>query len=109
MPPSRPTPPPDPAQPAPATEAELSLTTMDGGMGRAPVELQLMALGPEDFVGKYALPSAGTLSIGRGAGAQIDLPDRSVSRQHALLHVGPGPSFLLEDLGSANGTQVGRS
>ena len=26
-----------------------------------------------------------------------------------MLHVGPGPSFLIEDLGSANGTQVGRS
>jgi DNA-binding NtrC family response regulator len=68
-----------------------------------------MVLGPDDFVGKYPLPGSGTVSIGRGTGAQIDLPDRSVSRQHALLHVGPAFNFLLEDLGSANGTQVGRS
>jgi two-component system response regulator AtoC len=91
------------------TEAAIALTTLDGAVGLAPAELQLMVLGPDDFVAKFALPSSGTLSIGRGTGVQVDLPDRSVSRQHAVLHVGPGSSFLIEDLGSANGTQVGRS
>ena len=91
------------------TEAEIALSTMDGSPAPAPSELQLMVLGPDDFVGKYPLPPSGTLTIGRGAGVQIDLPDRSVSRQHAILHVGPGFSFLIEDLGSANGTQVGRA
>jgi two-component system response regulator AtoC len=91
------------------TEAEIAVATLDTGAARASTELQLMLLGPDDFVAKFALPAGGTLSIGRGSGAEVDLPDRSVSRQHARLHVGPGSTFLIEDLGSANGTQVGRS
>jgi two-component system, NtrC family, response regulator AtoC len=83
---------------------------MDAAPPRLPLAaLQLVALGPDDFVGKYQLPVGGSLCIGRGPGVEIDLPDRSVSRQHARLHVGPGPEFFLEDLGSANGTQVGRA
>src|SRR5580704_16483261 len=51
------------------------------------------------------LPSRGAVVIGRGRECDVRIADRSVSRQHARLHVSP---FLrLEDLGSANGTRVG--
>jgi hypothetical protein len=52
----------------------------------------------------YPLPAA-TLTIGRQAGNQIVIDDPMVSRRHARL-TWQGTTFLLEDLGSANGTWV---
>ena len=43
--------------------------------------------------------------IGRGASADLSLPDSGVSRRHASLTLQDG-EWLLEDLGSANGTVV---
>ncbi len=53
---------------------------------------------------KHDLPVSGRLTIGRSAecDVRIDLP--SVSRRHAILHV--GPPLTVEDLGSSNGTRL---
>jgi DNA-binding winged helix-turn-helix (wHTH) protein len=53
---------------------------------------------------RYAL-AAGKTVVGRDPGAAVSLPDASVSRRHAVLHVAP-EQVLIEDLGSKNGTYV---
>lgn len=53
----------------------------------------------------YPLPEGGTVSIGRHANNQIVIDDPMVSRHHARF-IWRDNSFLLEDLGSANGTWV---
>jgi len=53
---------------------------------------------------RFTIPAGATVLIGRTDASEIDLADASVSRRHALLHAGPTP--LLEDLGSYNGTFV---
>ena len=52
----------------------------------------------------YTLPATGQVVIGRGSGADIRVDEASISRKHAVLHL--GPPLRLEDLGSANGTRV---
>lgn len=47
---------------------------------------------------------AGENTVGR-EGADIMLPDKTVSRRHARILVEPSGSVLLEDLGSTNGTK----
>ena len=44
--------------------------------------------------------------VGRES-ADVLLPDKTVSRQHARLDVGEDGTIIIEDLGSTNGTQVG--
>jgi two-component system, NtrC family, response regulator AtoC len=83
-------------------------SVMQAARGRSAPALELVALGPDDSYLRFGLPPEGSLLIGRGMDAKIDLPDQFVSRQHARLHVAPGGSFELEDLGSVNGVQVGR-
>ena len=51
-----------------------------------------------------ALPTTGTLTLGRGDNADIVIDDTTVSRLHARLVL--GDPMLLEDLGSSNGTWV---
>ncbi|WP_437903847.1 sigma 54-interacting transcriptional regulator [Sorangium sp. So ce327] len=51
------------------------------------------------------LPPHGRVVLGRDEGCDVRIDDRSVSRRHAALHV--GPPLRVEDLGSANGTFVG--
>jgi two-component system response regulator AtoC len=51
-----------------------------------------------------SLHESGQVSIGRGEGNDIRIDDASVSRRHAILHL--GPPLRIEDLGSANGTFV---
>ena len=50
------------------------------------------------------LPSSGSLSIGRSSACDIKIDHSSVSRKHAILHV--GAVNKVEDAGSANGTRV---
>ncbi len=52
----------------------------------------------------FLLPT-GDLAVGRVDGNAIVIPDVSVSRQHALLHVSPA-AVVVEDLDSSNGTWV---
>jgi two-component system, NtrC family, response regulator AtoC len=57
--------------------------------------------------GVYAtqtLPVNGSAVLGRAADADVRIEDGSISRQHAILHL--GPPLKIEDLGSANGTWV---
>jgi len=64
---------------------------------------QLLVLGDGD-VTTVALPERGSLRIGRGEDVDVRIDRDSVSRRHAILHVGDG--FAIEDLGSSNGTKV---
>lgn len=52
---------------------------------------------------KYSLV-AGQNTVGRDARSRVVLDDRSVSRRHAVIEI--GPQVLLRDLGSANGIEV---
>lgn len=51
------------------------------------------------------LPDSGEVVIGRSERADVRVDDPSISRLHASLHI--GDTLRIEDLGSANGTQVG--
>ncbi len=46
----------------------------------------------------------GPVSIGRGADSHVFLPDKAVSRKHAVVHVTDDGIWTLEDLGSSNQT-----
>lgn len=50
----------------------------------------------------------GPIYIGRQMGSQVFLPDRSVSRQHAVIYVSADGNWILEDLDSANKTFLNR-
>jgi transcriptional regulator with PAS, ATPase and Fis domain len=50
----------------------------------------------------YELPREGDVTIGRAEGNTVRLDDPSVSRQHAVLRL--GPTIVVEDLGGPNGT-----
>jgi pSer/pThr/pTyr-binding forkhead associated (FHA) protein len=50
------------------------------------------------------LPRSGSLTIGRYHASAIAIDDDTISRFHAVLHI--GPPFEIEDVGSANGTSV---
>lgn len=52
----------------------------------------------------YPLEHGRSLVIGRGADVDVQIDHSSVSRRHAILHV--GDTILIEDLGSSNGTRV---
>jgi hypothetical protein len=69
---------------------------------RAPATLVLMS-GPNE-VKAYPLSGA-QVSIGRSERSDIALADPGVSRNHARI-VREGDDFIVEDLGSTNGTEV---
>jgi len=48
----------------------------------------------------------GPVSIGRGANSNIFLPDRSVSRQHAVIHSTEDGKWTIEDLDSTSKTYL---
>ena len=48
----------------------------------------------------------GPISIGRGANSNIFLPDRSVSRQHAVIQSTEDGKWMIEDLDSASKTYL---
>ena len=48
----------------------------------------------------------GPIYIGRQMGSQVFLPDKSVSRQHAVLYTTKDGSWIVEDLGSSNKTYI---
>jgi len=53
---------------------------------------------------RWALESD-VLTIGRAADCEVTLPERAVSRYHARVYR-HGDRFMIEDLGSKNGTQL---
>ena len=65
--------------------------------------LTLLVVG-ESAVWTHELPDAGTLVLGRGATCDVVIDDETVSRSHAMLHL--GPAMAIEDSGSVNGTRI---
>jgi len=57
-----------------------------------------------DAIRAFDLPAAGEVTIGRDEASTVPIDDPSVSRRHAVLHV--GETLEIEDLGGANGTFV---
>jgi two-component system response regulator AtoC len=53
-----------------------------------------------------SLPVRGHVVVGRGSEADVRVDDPQLSRRHVALKLG-GPTTLLRDLGSLNGTSVG--
>ncbi len=54
---------------------------------------------------EFVLVEGATASIGRSSANDISIPERHVSRQHAVIQYRDGV-FMIADLGSANGTFV---
>jgi len=52
----------------------------------------------------HILPESGSVTIGRGDDNTIQIDDESISRRHAVLHI--GAAMTIEDLGSSNGTKL---
>jgi pSer/pThr/pTyr-binding forkhead associated (FHA) protein len=48
----------------------------------------------------------GPVSIGRGANSHVFLPDKAVSRQHAVIHSTDDGKWTIEDMGSSNKTYL---
>jgi len=97
-----------PAQSGAAAESAGPLTAMlpgevRQGRVRAPASMTLLS-GPRSGTGFWPLDSA-ELTIGRGENAGITLADPGISRMHARI-VREGDDFVVEDLGSTNGTEV---
>jgi two-component system, NtrC family, response regulator AtoC len=67
-------------------------------------ELQIVIV-EGDSVTVHDLPEAGSVLVGRGPEANVQLADPSASAQHARLHIAGG-RITIEDLGSRNGVQV---
>ncbi len=79
---------------------------LDPGMQRQTAKLgTLTVLSGRDVGAFYAMTSQAML-IGRSANAHLRLEDEGVSRNHARV-VRSGEQYLLEDLGSTNGTYLG--
>jgi two-component system response regulator AtoC len=63
-----------------------------------------LLIGFEGTLSRHPLPEAGSFSIGRDPTSSLVVNHPSVSRQHALLHLGSG--VHVEDLSSANGVRL---
>ncbi|MCO5165479.1 MAG: FHA domain-containing protein [Planctomycetes bacterium] len=62
--------------------------------------------GPPNVLGKVFTVQAGRRSVvGRDAACEVPIASDRVSRRHCQLEPGPG-GYVLEDLGSSNGTLV---
>ncbi len=65
--------------------------------------LKLVVVSQAAFAG-YALPSRGSIVLGRSESSDLRIDDPSITRKHARLHL--GERIEIEDLGSVNGTRV---
>jgi two-component system response regulator AtoC len=68
-----------------------------------PHQLQMVVIG-NGILASHPLPTASAYTIGRSTQCEIPVDDASISRRHALLHI--GDTVMIEDLGSVNGTRV---
>ena len=62
----------------------------------------VVIVGTEQSV--YPLPRSGRMRLGRAKDNDVCIEHASISRHHAILHL--GPPLWIEDLGSANGTAI---
>ena len=58
----------------------------------------------ESLFAAQPLPATGDVVIGRSVDCDLRVNHPSISREHALLRI--GPTLTIEDLGSANGTRL---
>jgi len=84
-------------------DCETHTTSMTGECGATPGHSCLFVVAG-GTPGRHRLPEDGSLVLGRSTEADLVLPDRGVSRRHAVVHC--GSALTIEDLGSANGTLV---
>jgi DNA-binding NtrC family response regulator len=63
-----------------------------------------LMISAEGLFQTHALPDRGDLSLGRSSENTVRIAHPSVSRRHAILHV--GDTIEIEDLASANGVRV---
>jgi len=73
---------------------------------RAPKRSQLLVLDPPDERGR-SYPLGDELTLGRAAGCTVTVDDTFVSQIHARVFAREG-QYLVEDLGSTNGTYLNR-
>jgi pSer/pThr/pTyr-binding forkhead associated (FHA) protein len=73
---------------------------------RAPKRTELLVLDPPDERGR-AYPLGDELTLGRAAGCTVTVDDTFVSQIHARVFAREG-QYLVEDLGSTNGTYLNR-
>jgi transcriptional regulator with PAS, ATPase and Fis domain len=84
-------------------------------MADDPTKTEIEDAGTRDRVGRILvfwdggsasrqLPARGSVSFGRSTECDVSIEHASVSRRHAVLHV--GADLRIEDLGSSNGTRV---
>jgi pSer/pThr/pTyr-binding forkhead associated (FHA) protein len=73
---------------------------------RAPRRSELLVLDPPDERGR-SYPLADELTLGRAAGCTVTVDDTYVSQIHARVFAREG-QYLVEDLGSTNGTYLNR-
>ncbi len=83
----------------PGQMTTMPLATSEGELGP-----RLLILQAGD-VRAVALPTTGSLKVGRAEDADVRIDSDSISRRHAILHIGDG--LEVEDVGSSNGTKVG--
>lgn len=83
----------------PGQMTTMPLATSEGELGP-----RLLILQAGD-VRAVALPTTGSLKVGRAEDADVRIDSDSISRRHAMLHIGDG--LEVEDVGSSNGTKVG--
>ena len=95
------------------TETTQTYTPEENGDENGPLD-EIAAEGPALVVrsgggraGEHFIPQAERTTIGRSPYNDIFLDDVTVSRKHAVLSQN-GNQFLIEDLGSLNGTFVNR-
>jgi two-component system response regulator AtoC len=81
-------------------ETDDLLSESDAAPSRA---LALVVFG-EEVVGSYPLPPSGNVVIGRSGEAQVCIDAPSISRRHAVIEI--GPTLVLRDLASSNGTRL---
>lgn len=72
----------------------------------APVPPQLVALDPPELRGRV-FPLSEEVTLGRAAGCQVTLDDSYISQLHARVYARDG-RWMVEDLGSTNGTYLNR-
>ena len=75
----------------------------DAAEGEARRVLLVLAPGTHST---YPLGPRGRVSVGRGSDNLVAIDDPTISRHHIRIHL--GTTLRVEDLGSSNGTRVGR-
>jgi ABC-type multidrug transport system ATPase subunit/pSer/pThr/pTyr-binding forkhead associated (FHA) protein len=102
------TPAPDEAAPPPPV-VEMPVEDMEAvGVEAAPLYATMIGMEtPSRGLHKIDMRQRGELTIGRSPENDLQLDYRTISRHHARIRrVGSGEEYVIEDLGSSNGTLV---